>query len=518
MISATEEITHPRLLDLLALTAGGLSVFSFAPFGYSALAPLSLFLLFGAWTTATPARAALRGFLFGLGQFGAGVSWVYISMHDYSGADVMEAAGLTGLLVAGFAVYPALAGWLALLAIGRERTAWGAPILFPVTWIGIEWLRGWFLTGFPWLQVGYSQIDTWIGQAMAPLGGVHAAGSVVALIAGLSLVMLGPGQARRQRVIAGLLAVGLVASCFPLSRIAWTRPEGRPVSVALLQGNVSQRVKWLPETKQATLTKYRDLTRQNWDARLIVWPETAVPAFLHQVKDGYLAELQAEATEHGTDVLIGIPVMNELTRRYTNSMLSLAPEGGFYHKRHMVPFGEYLPLRTWLGVILDILQIPLADFEPGEPRQPSLRAVGYPMAASICFEDVFGAEARSNLHEAAYLVNITNDAWFGDSIEPYQHHQMARMRALEAGRYMLRATNTGITSIIGPNGQVLTQLPLFYEGALRGQFQPMLGLTPYARFGDMPIVALLSLALLIFRAKSWNRFGLSRLKSEAGDS
>ena len=511
MKQATRDASIEYLLDLLALGAGSVSVFAFAPFQYAALAPVSLFLLFQSWHHATTLRASIRGYLFGLGQFGTGAHWVYISMHDYSGADAVEASGLTVLFVASLALYPALAGWLSL-RLGRSvAPAWSKAVLQPAVWVGVEWFRGWFLTGFPWLQIGYTQIDTLLGQALAPLGGVYAVSLCVALLAGLLVVVFDATQGRWSRIAATLAVPALVGACHPLSQMIWTQPVGHPIAVALLQGNISQQLKWQPAIKQATLTKYRDLTRQNWDARLIIWPETAVPAFLHQVKQDYLADLQAEATEHGTDVLIGIPVMSEATRRYSNALVSLTPEAGAYHKRHMVPFGEYLPLRRLFGFVLDMLQIPLADFEPGAEHQPPLRAVGYPLGASICFEDVFGYEVRKFLPEAAFLVNVTNDAWFGNSIEPFQHHQMARMRALETGRYLLRATNTGITSIIAPTGQVVMQSPQFWEGALRGQFQAMAGATPYVRWGDVPLIGLIGFTLAILRL-------LSRLHEPGGEA
>ena len=229
---------------------------------------------------------------------------------------------------------------------------WAVLMAYPACWVGVEWFRGWFLTGFPWLQLGYSQIDNVLGQGLAPIGGVYAVSLAVALMAGCLQVATEKRNGRVAR-LAALSAIPLMFSlAYPLSRIQWGEALGQPISVALLQGNVSQDLKWQPETRPSTMAAYRDLTRSNWDVKLIVWPETAIPAFLHQVWDDYLAALQTEAVQHGVDVLIGAPVMDQQTRRYYNGLVSLTPGSGAYYKRHMVPFGEYLPLRPLLGFVL----------------------------------------------------------------------------------------------------------------------------------------------------------------------
>jgi apolipoprotein N-acyltransferase len=288
---------------------------------------------------------------------------------------------------------------------------------------------------------------------------------------------------------------GVVIICGWLARIPWTQPAGAPFSVALLQGNVAQNEKWAPEFQRATLEMYTQMSREHWDARLVIWPETAIPAFYHQVKETWLAGLQEEAQAHGADMLIGIPVINLETQRYYNAIVGMGERPGLYFKRHLVPFGEFLPLRPIFGFILEVLQFPLADFAPGGDDQPLLHAAGYPLAASICYEDVFGDESRLGLPEAAYLVNVTNDAWFGDSIAPRQHLQMARMRALESGRYLLRATNTGVTAIISSKGQTIAQAPLFQRAAVTAMATPMQGATPYIRWGDAPVIVVLVLML-----------------------
>jgi apolipoprotein N-acyltransferase len=485
--------------DALALLGGLLLPLAFAPFDYPFLAVVSLILLFIAWSDATPGRAFLRGYGFGVGQFGLGASWVYVSMHDYGGASVPEAGGLTVFFSLFWALYPGFAGWLAARFFGGGP-AFKAIVVFPAVWTLSEWLRSWFPTGFPWLQIGYSQIDTPLA-ALAPVFGGYGVGWAVALVAGLSLALFRLAGTPRRVAAAGLIAV--LGLCAGLSRVAWTRPAGAPFKATLLQGNVAQDVKWQPEFQRETLRLYTDMTRAHWDSRLIIWPETAVPAFYHQVKDTFFVELATEARQHGADLLVGVPFYNQGEDRYYNAVAGVGRTPGFYFKRHLVPFGEYVPLRPLLGWVLDILQIPLADFASGNGDQPPLVAAGYPLAASICYEDVFGQESLAGLPEAAYLVNVTNDAWFGDSIAPHQHVQMARMRALETGRWMLRATNTGVTALITPQGRVAAKAPLFEKAQVSGLVTPMQGRTPYIVWGDVPVVAGFGLLL---GALAWRRY------------
>lgn len=481
--------------DGLALLAGLTLPLAFAPFEQHWLAIAALALLFGSWHDASPARAAWRGYAFGLGQFGFGVSWVYVSLHDFGGASPAAAGLLTALFVAFFALYPALAGYLAC-RWGRGTA--GAPALrllavFPATWVLVEWLRGWFLTGFPWLQAGYSQITTPLGK-LAPLAGVYGIGWLAAWVAAcLAAFFCLRGAGRRWwPIAAGLVCLGLAKWPAP----QWTQPAGPAFRVALIQGNIAQNLKWQPGQQWRTLERYVELTQDHWDAKVIVWPETAVPAFYHQLADTFFARLTEAAKLHGSDLLVGVPVgAADGGPQYYNGLVSVGATPAVYRKRHLVPFGEFLPLKPLLGFILDILQIPLSDFSAGDTRQPLLQAGGWPLLATVCYEDAFGNEGRIGLPAAAYLVNVSNDAWFADSIAPHQHLQVAQMRSLETGRYMLRATNTGVTAVIGPDGKVLQQLPQFQAGALTAEILPMSGATPYVRYGDAPVIGLLGLLL-----------------------
>jgi apolipoprotein N-acyltransferase len=479
------------LPDLLALAGGLLLPFAFAPFDLPFLAVAALLLLFAGWLEATPGQALRRGYLFGLGQFGFGVHWVYHSMHDYGGASAAEAVGLTALFAAILSLYPAVAGWVAVRGF-PARPALRALAVFPATWVIAEWYRGFGWSGFPWLQLGYSQIDTPFA-GLGPVFGVFGVSWVVALLAGL--LLLAPRWRGRRRNLTVLAVLGLMALGAGLSRAPWTRPLGEPFRVTLIQGNTPQTLKWQPENQRAIFEHYAGLTRKHWDSRLVVWPETAVPAFYQQIRETWLAGLEAEARSHGTDLLLGIPWYDPAGDRYYNAVAALGQTPGIYLKRHLVPFGEFLPWRPVFGWVLDILEIPLSDFAIGDDRQPPLAAAGHSLAASICYEDVFGQESLMGLPAADLLVNVTNDAWFGDSIAPRQHIQMARFRALETGRWLLRASNSGVTALIDPKGRITGRLPLFVQDSLTGFVTPMQGSTPYILWGDWPVI--LGAALLL---------------------
>ncbi len=475
-----------------AFLAGALLPLSFAPYGQTWLAPLSLALLFYQWLRAdSPGQAFVIGYLFGLGQFLFGVWWIYVSMHQYGGASPLVAAGLTLLFNATWAFFPAVTGWLTRWSIGQQSPSWQKILLPPTFWTIMEWLRGWILNGFPWLQIGYSQTDTPLA-GFAPLLGSYGVGWLVVLTAAVFVYLW------QERRAAGPW-VGLVVLIWTMGAalkvVEWTRPSGPALQVVLLQGNIPQEMKWRPETRRQIVTTYLDLTRRHWGADLIIWPETAVPAFLHQVRDSLLSPLQQEAIQHGTDLLLGIPV-KEPDGSYYNALIALGKSPGKYYKRHLLPFGEYLPLRSVLGFVLELLDIPLGDFTRGSDDQPLLQAAGYPLTATICYEDTFARDALVGMPEAAYIVNVTNDAWFGDTAAPHQHVQMAQMRALEAGRYLLRATNSGVTAVIGPDGQIVSSAAVFVPTSLTESFVPMRGSTPYVLWRDWPLGVGMGIILL----------------------
>jgi len=492
-----------RLNDLrgeaAALCAGLLWPLGFAPNGFSPVPMLALALALITWRSASPWRAFGRGWLFGAGVFGAGVGWVYVSIHEYGNADLPLAIGLAGLLVAYLALFPAvIAGLIARIRPDNPATVPAVVLLLAGGWTVLEWLRGVLLTGFPWLAVGYSQIDTPIA-ALAPLGGIHAVGMAAVLTSGLIWALT--GTAWRGRLVSVALLVTLWGGTWLAGDLNWSEPAGDPLRVTLVQGNISQDRKWLPEERDATLALYAGLTAENWDSDLVIWPETAVPAFSNRVT-GFLEDLQQDALAHDTDLLLGIPVISD-DRRYYNAMLAVGATPGVYRKHHLVPFGEYLPFSEQLDWLLEYLDIPMSNFSAGDAVQPLLRVAGYPVGVSICFEDVFARDVRSTLPEATMLVNASNDAWFGETMAPFQHLEIARMRALESGRWLMRSTNTGVSAVIGPRGEVVARSPQFEVDALHAEVVPLKGITPFVAFGHMPVLLLALLAMAASLLLSW---------------
>lgn len=480
---------HGALGDALAGLAGALTVLAFAPFSAWPLAVLTLAALFLLLNGQSAGRAAWRGFLFGFFEFLFGVYWIYISIHIVGGAPVLMAIGMLVGLVAVMGAYAALACGLAVrLAPRPGPVRW--LLALPALWVLIEWLRGWLLTGFSWLSLGYSQIDGPL-KGYAPVLGVYGVSLAVALSAGLLVILIqGTGKAPRLGSLAGLGALWLIGGV--LAGIAWTRPAAPAMTVSLIQGDIPQSIKWQPEALEPTLRLYRKLTDEHWASRLIVWPEAAIPDYLDDVPD-FAAQLQADAERHGADLLVGVPTEDD-AGHYYNSVVSFGKRPGEYHKHHLVPFGEnFTFLPRWVRYLLRDLELPYSSFTPGAARQKLLRAAGYPVGVSICYEDAYGNEIMRALPKAAFLVNVSDDGWFGDSIALPQHLEIARMRALEAGRYLLRATNTGITAIIGPHGGVRASLAPGLRGVLDGEFVPYRGATPYARLGNGAIVVLCAL-------------------------
>jgi apolipoprotein N-acyltransferase len=478
----------------VAFIAGAAAVLGFSPFDFFPATLAALAVLAQLWVRAPAPKDALRlGFFFGLGLYGAGASWVYVSLNRFGAMPVPLAATATLAWCAFLALFPALAGWVQarLARDSAASPALQATLLIPAAWTLVEWSLSWFLTGFPWLALGYTAIDDPL-SGYAPVGGVYAVSLALAVAAGL-LWCIAFDQARwRAAAILGLL----LACGYGLRATHWTAPVGEALRVALLQGNVPQEMKFDPARYERTLDTYARLAEGS-DARLIVLPETAVPRFLDLVDPAYIERLKAAAVRNRGDLLLGVPVRNA-AGDYLNSVISLGVSpGARYDKVHLVPFGEFVP--PGFGWIVRVLSIPLADFARGATSQRPMAIAGQRVALNVCYEDAYGAEVIRQLPEATLLVNVSNVAWFGDSIAPAQHLQIARMRALETGRVYLTAANTGITAAIWPDASVRHRLKQFTQGKIEFEVRGYSGATPYVRFGDWPAV-LAALAALVFVA------------------
>lgn len=488
---------------LTALAAGLLLPFSFAPYGLWPLAVLSLAALFATLRRASPRAAAWRGYLYGLGMFGHGVTWIQVSIHKFGLPMYSFSVSMTALFVLFMALYPALAAWLTRRLPGGEvvRTLFIAPAV----WTLIELLRGWFLSGFPWLVIGYGQTASPFA-GFVPLAGAHGATLAIAVTAGALLVCVAELRAAARGDGAQLvtLVVGVVALLGPvlsgslLDRIEWTTPAGAPLEVALVQGAVPQEIKWRAEYREPTLQLYSTLSTPHWGKDIVIWPETALPAFPGEIA-AFLRETDEHARRAGTALLVGMP-SGDPRASYFNSVVMLGTGSGRYDKHHLVPFGEFLPVDSLLRPLLNFLSIPMSSFTAGPEQQPPLRAGRLRVGVSICYEDAYGSEVRKPLPAANVLVNVSDDAWFGDSLAPHQHLEIAQARALENGRPMLRATNTGISAIIDHRGRVLTRSPQFAPFVLAGKAEARDGATPFVRYGYLPVFtacALLFVAALL---------------------
>lgn len=480
-------------LCLLSSALGAFCVLGFAPFNaHFAVWPAPTFALGGLfllWHRAPTVRAAaLLGLAWGAGCFLFGVSWIYVSLSQFGGMAPPAAAAATLLFCLYLALFPALVGAL-FQRWRRNRTS--DALLFAGLWTLAEWLRGTLFTGFPWLAIGYSQSPPSPMAGWASVLGVYGVGFIVVLIGGLfgRMALAGWRKPRAWAAIILLLALGAL-----LRVMDWTRPAGAPITVSLLQGNVPQSLKWDPKRLPLSIDTYLALSQAN-PAALTVLPETAVPLFFSEVPREVLRGL----TRHG-EALIGVAV-GTTSGGYTNGAVAVTPalDVSAYAKSHLVPFGEYAP--PGFAWFFRFAHIPMSDFTAGPRGAEPLTIAGQRIAPNICYEDLFGEELLGALPAATLLVNLSNTAWFGDSLAQPQHLQIAQLRAIETGRTMLRATNTGMTAMVNADGSVAAALPPFVTAALVVQAQGRTGLTPYARWGNLLALLIAAVACLTARCR-----------------
>jgi len=476
---------RPRALGA-AFIGGALLVSAFAPFGNYWLAPLVMAGLAVLWESVDQRQAARIGFAFGFGLFAAGTWWLYISLNILGGLWPPLALLMMLLLVLAMACYGGLAGYVLVRWSERGSTIrW--LLMFPAVWTLAEWLRGWVLTGFPWMSLGYSQAESPLG-GFAPVLGVYGVTWAVLLLAGaVTAVIL--GSARQRMAGMGIFLV-VVGAAYGLSQHDWTIPEDRDFRVRLVQGAIPQDKKWQPQQRQPTLEAYRELSQSEAPLDLIVWPEAAVPALPFEVQD-FLQAMHDEMYARDTQLFVGMLTYDVERSAFMNTLWALGTEEGQYHKRHLVPFGEYFPVPDFVRDMLRLMNLPSENITAGREGQAPLYAKGVAVAPTICYEIAYGAEQLEFFPEAQLLVNVSNDAWFGDTIAPHQHLQINQFRARESGRYMLRATNTGVTAVIDPQGRIAARMPQFEPGVVDAIVQPRQGLTPYLRWGNWPVVTIL---------------------------
>ena len=518
--------TLPRWHYLVVLIAGAANTLSFAPTPHGGWLEVAIFAFFFVWLTRTTGwkSAALTGGAFGFGNFVTGVWWLYVSMHDYGGMAPPLAAAALVLFSLYLAVYPALAAGVWSFCAGHAQNGalddrpfsptWHGAFAFASAWAVSEWLRGYVFTGFPWLASGYPQVDGPLA-GFAPVAGVYGVGWMLALVAALivqAAARVREPEARRKgatrvaRVApAAVVAIALIVAGMLLPLATWTVPANAPLKVRLLQGNVKQEMKFEQAGMVAAINEYQQMITAK-PADLVVTPETAIPVLIQELPAPFATAVRNFVDTTGTSILFGA-IGGTITPEgrlvdYTNSTFGITPgshELYRYDKHHLVPFGEFVPWGfRWF---VNLMNIPLGDFSRGAPVQKPFLVHNQPVSVDICYEDIFGEEIARSIREsdtpAGVLVNSTNLAWFGDTIALDQHLQIARMRSLETGRPMLRATNTGTTAAIDARGNVIARLAPFTVGSIDVTVQGTSGNTPYVTSGNNTVLAV-SLLLLAF--------------------
>ncbi len=500
--------------SVIALFAGLCLPLAFSPVYFFPLAFLSPLVLFFLWLDKTPRQAFKLGFAFGFGFFAFGLSWVYVAIHVFGATPAWVAVIMVALFAAYLALFIALQGWLGAKLIAKFQISFSLQVLivFPVLWLLFEWLRGWFLTGMPWLHLGYA-FPVLPLSGYAPVFGVYGVSFLVVFMTALVFYALNAAN-NIKRIIAVTGAISILFIGFGLSKIEWTEPKDKLIKVSLVQGNAEQLTKWDADKIKLRMDTYAELSRQHWDSDVVIWPENAMTIFYHQLDKKYLLPLAKEAKQTNTDLIVGLPFMDEDFENYYSSMMSFSASdkklnsySGVFHKVHLVPFGEYVPLEGLIRGLVKFFDLPMSNFSKGKQDQPLLKMRGEPLATTICYEDSFGEELIRQLPEATLLLNGSNNGWYGDSLAPHQHLQISQMRALETGRMLLRATTNGISAVIDHKGKILARSPQFKTYVLTYSVRPRTGATPYVRWGNWPVISLAFLLLfgaIIYTNKTKN--------------
>ncbi|MGO1791772.1 MAG: apolipoprotein N-acyltransferase [Oceanisphaera sp.] len=478
-------------LSLLgALVSGALGVLAFSPFGYWPFALVSLLGLYAFTQPQPPKQAAKHAFIWAIGFYFVGLWWIHNSMTLFGGLPLWAAFLLVALLAAYLSLYTAAAVWLAQRLVPTPR--WRALLVLPALLMLADWLRGWVLTGFPWLWFGYSQLDGPLA-GLAPIVGVQGISWLLTFSAGA--LWLGIRRHSQWRWWPSLGALALWAVAIGTQYIQWVTPT-QSSRFALIQGNIEQSLKWVPGQLEHSIERYLNLTLPERQADVVIWPESALPETEQRLAP-WLAQVDQLMRERGQSLITGLVSQTDTGDMY-NSVITLGrnaipyqPEhSNRYYKQHLVPIGEFVPFGDLLRPLAPLFNLPMSSFAQGEANQSDLSAAGQQLSVAICYEVAFPSLVRNNMKpDTDYLLTLSNDTWFGQSIGPWQHQQIARMRSLELGRPLIRATNNGVTLVTDEKGKLVASLPQFEHGVLNADVTGTTGLTPYARFGSTPLLA-----------------------------
>ncbi|MDN3696615.1 apolipoprotein N-acyltransferase [Vibrionales bacterium C3R12] len=497
------KLTHRLLRPLAAVFVGATTTLAFAPYQIWPLAILSPAIFFLLIHNRSPKSALAIGYAWGIGQFGAGISWVYVSIAGFGGMPLIANLFLMAMLVGYLAIYSGLFAWCLNKFFPHTQQRGSRSryfLVLPALWLVFDWLRGWVMTGFPWLWLGYSQIDGPLAP-FAPIGGVELLTLLIVISASsLAYAII------HKRWAVSIIPMVILASGFGIRNIDWVTPNPeKTTSVALIQGNIDQELKWLPSQRWPTIMKYTDLSRENWDADIVIWPEAAIPAFESEVSS-FLSNLDSAAKMNSSAIITGVVNQAE-NRKYYNSVLAIGttPYGDYrydvnqrYHKHHLLPFGEFVPLEALLRPLAPFFNLPMSSFSRGDFVQPNIVANGRHLAPALCYEIIFNEQVRQNVtEETDFILTLSNDAWFGRSIGPLQHMEIARMRALELGKPLIRSTNNGVTGVTDYKGKIIELAPQFETAVLNTELTSTDGMTPYRTVGTWPLYIWVLLSLVI---------------------
>ncbi|CAH0991635.1 Apolipoprotein N-acyltransferase [Sinobacterium norvegicum] len=480
-------ITRPgRLGHFIAFLCGAAVTLSFAPFDFWPAGIIAVTGLIAGLSKVELKQGLWRSYCYGFGLFIGGASWVYVSIHEYGNAPVVLAAFFTLLFCLVLALFYMIPAYIHIR--WSRALPLGSAIIFPLLYLFGEWLRSWFLTGFPWLYLGYGHLNTALA-GWVPIGGVWAATLATTLTAGAIALMLQTQKNAAQQLYAIASLCLIWGGGYWLNSIEWVKPSGKTLSVAMIQPNIPQQLKWRPEQLQPTLKLLADDSAKVWGHDLVIWPEAAVP-MLYQRAKPFLKTMSAQARQHNSTLITGIPYRRNITDNgkqrtiFHNSIVASGAEQSIYFKQRLVPFGEYVPLESVLRGVIDFFDMPMSNFRPGDSNQSLLITDQAKLLPLICYEVVYPDLSQRHAANSDLLLTVSNDAWFGASIGPLQHLQMAQMRALENGRWMLRATNNGVSAIIDHRGRIVQQSEQFQHQTLTGSVDIMQGTTPWARLGS----------------------------------
>ena len=478
---------------LLCFIVGGVTTLGLAPYGYWWLSLLSVAVLALASTQEQKNKPFMYAFFFGTGFHATGASWVYISIHEFGYAPIPLAVFLTGVFVIGLGIAFALPFYLIKFIKDSHNRLF---IAFPLCWALSEWIRTWFLTGFPWLFLGYGHFSSPL-IGWAPVGGVLFVG-LFACISSTFIAFILKYQKFPSRSFL-IFCVCIWGVGLGLKQIAWTKSVGEPINVGIVQPNIPLIEKWDPDFKQPTIDKLNTLTSTLWsESDWIVWPEAAIPDLFFRSID-FIETINQTAISTNTSLITGVLYDDRQNNQYFNSIIGLGDASGRYSKQRLVPFGEYVPLEKWLRGLIRFFDLPNSVLHKGPNKQENIMARDYEIASSICYEIVYPALVAKQTRHANAIITISNDAWFGDSIGPKQHFHMARMRAIETGRPMIRATNNGISALINHDGKILNQTEQFVSTSLKGTITPRDGDTPYLIWrNSLFLIILMLMAVRLF--------------------